>query len=791
MIGRTIADYRILSRLGAGGMGEVFLADDIRLGRQVAFKILPPEVAGHPDRLRRFEQEARAAASLNHPNIVTVYGTGAADGVHFLTMELVEGRTLADSIVPGGLSIDEALAVAIPLADALAAVHERRLTHRDLKPRNVMITGDGRVKVLDFGLAKLREEVAEEETRSRQTTAGRLLGTPAYMSPEQVQGRPADARSDIFAFGAVLYEMVTGRLPFDGASPADMLSAILRDAPRPVTVVNPAVPANLERVIRRCLEKDPRRRYQSAVDLRNDLEEAANAWRAGRTPAAAAVPARAPSWWRRNRRPAVAAALVAAVALAAGAYLGYFESRRAAPAGRPIRSLAVLPFDNMMHDPAQDYFVEGMQDTLITALAGISTLKVISRTSAMHYKGVERPLPEIARELGVDGLIEGSVLKVGDKVRVTAQLIDGATDQHVWANSYDRDVRNVLALMSDVAGAIAGEVALALTPEEQRRLHRARPVDPLAQEAYLRGRHALYQFTAAGCREAVVEGERAVAIDPSFADAYALVAGGHLLSTVVALTPMVDAAPKARAAARRALALDNQNGQAMSLLGFLELYMDWDWAAARTDLERALELAPNDAITRHGYADYLLISGRLEESIAQVDLARQYDPLSPLAVLPAVAHRYFARRYGDVIVEGRRLLAAVPEAKGVHAYIGHALWQTGRYDEAIAEYRLATPGHSAWADTLARGYAQGGARAASRALAEHLEARARSEWVDPIDVAATYAEAGEADAALSWIERALADRRPGVLHMKFLPDFDPIRNDPRFDALLKRIGMPE
>ena len=392
MIGRTISDYRILSRLGAGGMGEVFLAEDVRLGRKVAFKILPAAVTGNPERLRRFEQEARAVASLNHPNIVTLHALGEAEGIHFLTMELVEGRTLADLILPGGMPIDEALAVAVPLADALAAVHERHITHRDLKPRNVMMADDGRVKVLDFGLAKLRAEAAEEETQTSgpETTVGRLLGTPAYMSPEQVQGRPVDARSDIFAFGAVLYEMVTGRLPFGGVSPADMLSAILRDAPRPTATLNPEVPAGVERIIGRCLEKDPRRRYQSAVDLRNDLEEAAAAWRAAPVLAAAPAPGAAKAaWWRRDWRLGAAAALVLAVAVGAGMYLEHLESgRSAAAAARRIRSLAVLPFDNMMRDPAQDYFVEGVQDTLITSLAGIPSLKVIARTSVMRYQGV-------------------------------------------------------------------------------------------------------------------------------------------------------------------------------------------------------------------------------------------------------------------------------------------------------------------------------------------------------------------------------------------------------------------
>jgi TolB-like protein len=458
-------------------MGEVYLARDTKLGREVALKVLPADVSGDPDRLDRFQREARTVAALNHPNIVTLHAVEESDGTPFLVMERVEGRPLSELIPVGGLATPKLLDIAIPVADALAAAHDKGIVHRDLKPANVMLTSDGHVKVLDFGLATWAPAVTPVIESAQPTVAlgrGSAQSAPCA-APEQVRaacGRP----TDVFALGTMLYEMATGARPFQGPSPADLMSAILREDPRPIDAIRSNLPARLSRIVSRCLEKDPRRRVQSAIDLRDELRDLADEFRGGAAlPASGVTPAAAP------RRPKVrAAAGVTAATLIVVAVAVFFVIRQPNPgttsAGGPpaIMSVAVLPFDNMNHDPSQDFFVEGIHEALITDLSKLGALKVTSRNSVMRYKGQTRSLKDVARELGVDALIEGSVLRVGSQVRITAQLILGKSDEHVWANSYDRDLQNVLRLLSEVSGAIAGEV--------QARLGVSAPPAPLTQE---------------------------------------------------------------------------------------------------------------------------------------------------------------------------------------------------------------------------------------------------------------------------------------------------------------------
>ena len=538
-------------------MGEVYRARDSKLGRDVAIKVLPEDVAQDPERLARFEREARSLAALNHPGIVTIYAVEQSGETRFLAMELVEGDSLDTLIAPGGFSLPRFFEVAVPLADALSAAHERGIVHRDLKPANVMVTREGRVKVLDFGLAKLEApdsgaNATDMETASRAelTGEGKVFGTVAYMSPEQARGGRIDARSDVFSLGVVLYQMLTGERPFKGNASADLISSILRDQPPPVAEVRPDLPPHLSRILRRCLEKDPRDRYQTSRDVYNELKdlrmETSSAPKSeaggGTRPPSGVVPAAAardttrtgaPAPWRRRAWTAGIVAILLASALYVARRSGVWPAPSRAPeaAAEPhvIRSIAVLPLDNYSGDSNQDYFAEGMTDELTADLATISQLRVISRGSVMQFKGKSRPpTPEIARMLNVDAIVEGSVLRAGDKVRITAQLIDARADRHLWAKSFERSSRDVLALQDELASAIAREIHVQLTPAEQSRLASARRVTPEAYDAYLKGRYYFNRPSDENLTKAIALFEEAVQLDPKYAPAFSGLSDAYL-----------------------------------------------------------------------------------------------------------------------------------------------------------------------------------------------------------------------------------------------------------------------
>ena len=812
--GARLGAYEILGLLGAGGMGEVYLARDTRLEREVAVKVLPAEVAGNPERLARFEREARTVASLNHPNIVTLHDVAEAGGIRFLVMERVAGRTLADVIDRAGeLPPARILQLLTPVADALASAHERGIVHRDLKPANIMVADDGRVKILDFGLATERAHPLDGEgttvAKEALTAEGRVLGTVSYMAPEQVRGERVDARADLFAFGVILYEMAAGVRPFRGESAIDVASAIVGTEPRPLESLAPRVPAGLARIVRRCLEKDVRHRLQSALDLRNELadlaDEAVRAAAMGRpefptpSPGGFAAPSAAvpPAAARPRRRWLAIGAAAALVAVAAVLGALNFGPRAADPAGgrgTAIRSIAVLPFDNLTRDASQEYFVDGIHEALITDLARLGTVNVTSRNSVMRFKGRAQSMKDVARELGVDALIEGSVLRTGSKVRITAQLILGATDAHVWADSYDRELQDVLALLSEVSGAIAREVQANLggaAPPDPPAHAIAKPVRPEAYEAYLRGQHVINQsLSAASLKEARGHFEEAVRLDPGFAKGWSGLAACSLIAGVFGRIPAADAARAGREAAQRALAIDESDGEAHAALGGIELYFDWNFEGARRRIERAVPLNPHNSMVRHLYADYLMIQGRLDESLEQVTLGRSYDPMSRLANIVVMFHTLATRRYDDVIVESRRVLERFPDATWAHGTRADAFWYQHRYEEALAEQRLSLGGDSEAWQTFEQAFRRGGPRAAMKARAVRLALAAASTAANHTAVAAAYAEAGEPDAAMAWLEKAYADRLPQLLHVPADPAFDGMRDDPRFEAVMRKIGIP-
>jgi len=803
--GGRIGPYEVLGPLGAGGMGEVYLARDTRLGREVALKVLPSETARDPGRLARFEREARAVAALNHPNIVTVHAIDDLGGERVIVMERVTGRPLSAAIEPGGLPVARVLELAVPIADALSAAHERGVVHRDLKPANVMVGDEGRVKVLDFGLAKWVAPAGDVETAAptaTQTLEAVVVGTIPYMAPEQLRGERVDTRADIFSFGVMLYEMAAGARPFRGATSADLTSAVLRDEPPPLAALRPDLPPRLSRIVARCLEKDPRRRIQSAVDLRQQLQDLAEDLRGGPerpTAAPASIPP-GPPGRRRWAWRATAAVLLATLGVAA------WQLARLRPPGPgsrwtpEIRSIAVLPFDNLTHDVSQDYFVDGLHDALITELAKLGTFGVTSRNSVMRYKGKALAMKDVAHELAVDALLEGSVLRTGNRVRITAQLIRGSTDEHVWAESYDRDLGDVLALLTDVSRAVAGQVQFRLEAVAARPA--AAPAEPLAPatprvrpeafEEYLRGREAQGQaLPQRGQAEAMEHFRRAVALDPGLARAWAALGNAAAWQAFFGVGSVPDDLALAREAARKALALDPREGTAYGALGGVELYFDWDFERARADVERAVALSPHEMGTRHAYADYLMVTGRFDESLEQVKLGRDANPTSPAAQYIVLFHTVVTRQPEAGRREARLILERFPQMRpAAHSILGDLLWREGKREDALAEYRVAMDATSYRA--FEKTFRRGGPRAALVAYGDRLSKRAEEAGRPPdwLAIAGCYAEAGAADRAFAALERAFAGRQPSLLHVVADPSFDSVRTDPRYDDLLRRIGVP-
>jgi serine/threonine-protein kinase len=790
MIGQKLSHYRILGELGRGGMGVVYRACDETLGRDVALKLLPLEALTDPDARDRLLREARTASALNHPNICTIHEAGEADGQIFFAMELVDGRPLRELIPPDGMPAESVARYGAQIADALAHAHGRGVIHRDLKPANVIVTAEGRAKVLDFGLARRQSrEALEEVTKSRLSVEenAAVAGTLAYMAPEQLRGEAADAQSDIWALGVVLYEMASGTLPFRGATGFELSSAILRETPAPLP--HP-IPPPLRGVIQRCLLKEPGQRYQRASEVRAALETLGTVTAAPSTKVAALRP-RAVSWkW------AVAAATVLVVIAAVLALnVGGLRQRLFAPAGPPkIESLAVLPLENLSRDPEQEYFADGMTEALITELSKISALKVISRTSAMQYKGAKKPMLQVARELGVDALIEGSVLREGDQVRITVQLIHGPTDHHLWAQSFDRELRGILALHSEVARAISTQIQVQLTPQEQTRLASARAVNPKAYELYVLGRYHLGQRSLDGYRRAAEDFRKALELDPGNATTYAALADTYTLLGDQGGLPQSEARSLSEAAIRKALELDETLAEAHTSLGMWKLRYEWNWAEAEKEFKRAIELNPGLAAARQLYGRMLGFAGRLEEAFRELQRARELDPLSA-PINAHVGQAYLiARQYDRAAEHLRQALDVNPN----HAFLRHSLGEVylsaGLYDEAVTELRraveLSAEPSTHYIAMLGCAYARANRKQDAARILRQLQQRSQQGLVSAFDMAALYAALGDKEQALAGLEKGYEKRDVWLVELKAWPWFDSLRDEPRFQDLLRRMNFP-
>ncbi len=793
--GDRIGVYEVLGPLGAGGMGEVYRARDPRLDRVVALKVLRGEVSPDPERVARFGREARAASATNHPNILTVHDVGLHGGAPFLVTELLEGQTLRALFSRGPLPAPRVVELGAQVARGLAAAHGKGVVHRDLKPENLFLANDGTVKILDFGLARQEgpaggsHDQSMAETAERLTEAGTVVGTAGYMSPEQARGEKVDTRSDVFSLGSVLYEGLSGRQAFRKASIVETLGAVLSEEPPPLPpgTVSPA----LEHVVKRCMEKRPEARFQSASDLAFALEEAVPR---GGPPSPGARPSRSPS------RPllAILGALFFVIVLVVGALVvrrlprGADRTTPGAGATR-IDSLAVLPLSNFSGDASQEFFADGMTEALIAELAKLKALKVISRTSVMSYKGTKRPMKEIATELGVRGVVEGSVQRDAGTVRVTVQLIDGTDDRHLWAESYTREARDVLKLQSEVARAIAREIRVAVSPEEARRLAAAKSVDPVAHELLLQG--AAMGSGGDSQREA---GERVLALyrqaverAPDYARAHAALAGALAVVGANGYGNMTDACAAARAELTRALELDPADGEALAFSGHLRMRCDLDWAGADREIRRAAELSPGSAavLTYQGW--FLSAVGRHDEAIESARRAAGLDPLNQWRTGYVGTRLYEARRYDEAAAHLGKMLDVWPDSLFGKWLLGRVRTAQGRYDEALAVLltrKVARPDMNFVAG-LAQGLA--GHRREAREVLEYLLEKRRKSFVPTDQIAAVYLGLGDRASAMEWLERSYEERSMFLEFFKVDPMWDPLRREPRFESLLARMKYPD
>ncbi|HEU4724224.1 MAG TPA: protein kinase [Candidatus Eisenbacteria bacterium] len=763
MIGRTLSRYRIVERLGAGGMGEVYRAHDERLDRDVALKVLTPG-RGAPEDRERIRREARTLSQLSHPGISVVFDVASEDGTEFLVMELARGETLQESLRRGPLPEAALREIGAQVADALAAAHDHDIVHRDLKPANVILGADGRTKLLDFGLALRCDTALAASDTTDDAERHLVVGTLAYMSPEQMLGRSVDSRTDLYSLGVLLYEMATGRRPFE-ASPATALINEVLNAPRVLPASWPAS-AELARLVLALLEKEPARRPDSAREVAAALRGV------GALPRAAAGDY---------------AALATATPSASNG--GAAATTRAGG----IESVAVLPLSNLSGEPAQEFFADGMTEALIARLAEIRSLRVLSRTTVARYKHADRPLPEIARELGVDAIVEGAISRDAGRVRITARLIDARNDRPLWAQSYERDLIDVLALQADVARAVADEIRVQLTPQEDSRLRRARPVDPEAYEEYLRGRFHWNRRTEIDVRKAIESFGRSIALDPELAPAYAGLADAYVTLCAYNWVPPEEALPRARKAAARALELDDGNAQAHFSMAGVRFEADWDWEGALVSYDRGIALDPNLADGHHWKADVLSALRRPDEAIAEARLAERLDPTN-LIVTTGVGLQYFyARRYDEAIAQELRVLEREADFPPALRVLGGAYEQIGRYDEAIETFRRAnglSKEESSAMALLAHAYAKSGRTADARALLEQLRAASSSRYISRYALGAIHAALGESAAALDLLEQSFEARDRGMTWLAVAPRLDPLRGEPRFQDLLRRMRLP-
>ena len=793
LIGQTFSHYRIIEQVGSGGMGVVYRARDEHLHREVAIKVIHQRAVIDERARKLLQKEAVTLSRLNHPNIATVYDFDNHQGLDFLVMEYVDGRALSRSLSCSPLTEKEVAILGMQMAQALEEAHEHGVIHRDLKPANILITSKGQVKVLDFGLAKLFDPTRgglKAETLTQSVDDSHLLGTLPYVAPEQVSGEHIDARTDIYGLGVVLYEMATHQRPFREQSTPRLFDSILHQAAVPPRALNPRISAEMERIILKCLEKEPADRYQSATEMAIDLRQLRTGVLTAPQPAARHVK------WSSAKSVGLSVGILASVIVLLIAFnIGNWRDRLLGRAAVPrIKSLAVLPLANLSGDPAQEYFSDGMTEELITDLSRISALRVISRTSVMQYKGAKKPMPQIAKELNVETVLEGSVQREGEIVRITAQLIEGRTDRHLWGGSYERDLGDVLALQSDVARAIAREIKVVVTPQEQARLTTTHSVNLEAHEAYLKGRFFWNKRTPEGFDKAVDFFQQAIEIDPTYAQAYAGLADSYtLMEDYGLLLPNRDY-PRAKAAAVKAVELDETLAEAHTALAAVMEDYDYDWSGAEREYKRAIELNPSYETAHQWYGALLSTLGRHQEALAEAKRARELAPLSARINLDVGWAFYWTRLYDEARAESRKTLDLDPNFAPAYTLLGWTSVRKHLFEEAIAEFQKAInlSGDST-ANHVAIAYARAMAGETGKALTMLDELKKRSKYtpVSSYQMAIIYVGLGEKGMALESLEMACeGEHYKWIGFLEVDPSFDPLSSEPRFKRLLRRMNLP-
>jgi serine/threonine-protein kinase len=791
---QALGHYRIVGHIGAGGMGVVYRARDERLDRDVAIKVLPEEVTQDPERLARFEREAKAVAQLDHPNVLAIHQLGTHEGAPFIVTELLEGENLRQRIPSGGIGWQKAAEIGAAAAEGLAAAHGKGIIHRDLKPENIFLTSGGRVKILDFGLAQVKAPLETEGDTATLTpagtTPGTVMGTVGYMSPEQLRGEAADAQSDLFALGCVLYEMLSGRKAFLRRSTAETTAAILKEEPASLLETGVAVPAEFERTVRRCLEKSPEARFQSASDLAYNLRAISTA---------SAVPVTAPavrvgtSTIARLGWAAAAAVLIGAAAVVAMLATGVFDRPAPEVTSPQIRSIAILPLENLTGDPEQAYLVDGIHDELIATFAQISAFdKVIARTSVMDFRDRDTPIREIGKQLGVDAVLEGSVRQSGGTVRATLQLVDARAEDHLWADSFDRDLTDILALQSEVARAVANEVRLALTPEEERRLADTRRVDNEAYRSYLQGvQLSPWATDERDLDKAVKYFEAAIHLDPTYAEAYVglsrtLLQLAHFYRHPSALMP------RAHAAALQAVELDDALPAAHANLALINLWWQWDWSGAERENQLALELNPNNNDALGRYAEFLAMVGKHEEAVSFMKRSVELDPLNRSALGRLGWTFYLTRHFNEGKTHMLTALELYPHNPHLTWALGVNYMGAGQTSEALAQFeKLVSIYPTSFAlSTLAVAYGDTGRASDAAGVLRRMEELTNTRYVPPSSLAFAFFSIGDHDGAFGYLQQALEIRDTQLLLWVAAPVADPHRSDARFQEIERQLGLP-